>query len=164
MAFELISVGGLMTPHGRAWIAAGCAGFVAGAFLLWQARGRARRRRYFADRERLAAADWFERHYPTREADRELIQRILQSLAEEIGVDWTQLRPADAFESALRVASRYAAYDDLDNTEDVVVDVLLAHGVPRDQWPGFTGTLGTFLDRMVCLCGGGRSGWDAVEG
>ena len=120
-------------------------------FMLYQRRGANRRKKSFQKREALPEEVWFELHFP-HVTNRALVRRVLVSFAEEIGIDWTQLRPEDCFEDQIRIGERYATYDDLDSAADTLVDVMRERRVPQDLWPPLQGDLRSFLDRLVRVC------------
>lgn len=121
---------------------------------LHQYRGVTRRRRRFTSRPSLTETEWFEALYPVSQAEREGVREILQAFADDIGVEWTRLRPTDTFEKVLRVDRRYSPYDDLEEAELRIVARAEKLGIAGKGLPGFTGVLKDFLDRWVSLCGG----------
>jgi len=119
-----------------------------------QYRGVTRRRKRFSSRPSLTEAEWFAAFYPASQAEREGVREILQAFADDIGVEWTRLRPTDTFEKVLRVDKRYSPYDDLEEAELRIVARAEKLGIADKGLPGFTGVLKDFLDRWVSLCGG----------
>jgi hypothetical protein len=134
-----------------AWIVVLGVGTIMGAFMLYQRRGASRRKKSFEEREALPEEVWFELYYPDA-CNRALVRRVLVSLAEEIGINWSQLRPDDRFEDQIRIGERYAPYDDLDSTADALVEIMQACRVPQESWPPLRGDLRGFLDRLVRVC------------
>ncbi len=95
--------------------------------------------------------EWFDRFYPVPASERETLERVLTALGSEIGIDWTQLRPPDTFESMLRIAPQYAPEGDLDDVETEVLNLL--PGAKLESLPAMQGTLADFLDAVRCARG-----------
>ena len=125
-----------------------------GPLIAYQHRGVTRRRRRFRSRPSLTEEEWFAAFYPASKAEREGVREILQAFADDIGIEWTRLRPTDTFEKVLRVDKRYSPYDDLEEAELRIVARAEKLGIADKGLPGFSGVLKDFLDRWVSLCGG----------
>jgi hypothetical protein len=127
---------------------------IGGFLAAWRYRGAQTRRRVFKGRSSLPEEAWFRRWYPVDQSERENVRRILSALANEIGVEWTKLRPSDTFEGELRIHPRYLPYDDLNEAECKILSLAEALKLSPADLPGFTGTLGGFLDQWTQLSGG----------
>ena len=106
--------------------------------------------------------EWFAAFYPASQGGRESVRQILQAFADDIGIEWTRLRPRDTFEEVLRVDRRYSPYDDLEEAELRMVSHAEKLGIANKGLPGFTGVLKDFLDRWVSLCGGIDQGSERI--
>ncbi len=146
-------IGGFVVKYGD-WIA--IAGLVAilGAFAAYQFRGVVERKKRIGNREPISESDWFAAFYPVAPEKRGAVRDVLAAFAEEIGVEWTKLRPTDTFEEVLLVNRRYSPHDDLEEAELEIASLAEKLGVADQGLPGFTGALTDFLDQWVILCGG----------
>ena len=135
-----------------AWIAAIVGLLVGGAFVSYQRRGFRRRQRRLQERERLCEDEWFDAFWPDVH-DRDLTCGVLARLADELKIEWTQLRPDDTFENELRIHPRYSPYYDLEDTGDYLIALMRQYDVPSDEWPPMTGDLKRFLSRVSLVCG-----------
>lgn len=140
----------IMLRHGI-WIVGVGAAVILGLFMVYQHRGIQLRHRTLSDRPRLAEAMWFSQFGPVGAESRQVVRCALQAIAEDLRVDWTQLRPTDTFEETLRVHNRYSPIDDLDGAEYGIVTLAQKLGIPRDRLPGFQGNLESFLNRLVSV-------------
>jgi len=131
---------------------------ILGPLIAYQYRGVTRRRRRFTSRSSLTEEDWFAAFYPASQPGRESVRTILQAFADDIGIEWTRLRPTDTFQEVLRVDRRYSPYHDLEEAELRIVSHAEKLGIAHKELPGFTGVLKDFLDRWVVLCGGDPPG------
>lgn len=147
-----------LCEHG-AWVAVCGALVIGGLFVLWQRRGFQKRRTGLQKREILDANEWFRRFYPDAR-NKPATHAVLEVLAKELDIHWTQLRPEDSFERDIRIQPKYSPYDDLEETECFLISVMREHGVPRQEWPPMTGDLKSLLDRVAALC---QQGGEAVS-
>lgn len=143
--------------HGD-WVAITGAVVIFGAFAAYQFRGVVERKKRIGNRPQVSENEWFDAYYPIVLEKRDLVRDVLGALAEEIGVEWTKLRPSDTFEEVLRIDRRYSPHDDLEGAEREIVSLAENLGIADKDLPGFTGVLKDFLDRWVSLCGGNPPG------
>ena len=136
------------------WVAIAGAAAVFGAFAAYQFRGVVQRKKRIGNHPSVSENDWFDEYYPIALEKRGLVRDVLGILAEEIGVEWTKLRPVDTFEEVLRIDRRYSPHDDLEGAEREIVSLAERLGIADKSLPGFTGVLEDFLDRWVSVCGG----------
>jgi len=148
---------GFVVKYGD-WIAIAGAVVILGAFAAYQFRGTVERKRRIGKRESVSENDWFVAYYPVAPEKRAAVRDVLAAFAEEIGVEWTKLRPTDTFEEVLRVNRRYSPHDDLEGAELEIASLAEKLGVVDQGLPGFTGVLRDFLDRWIVLCGGDPPG------
>lgn len=127
---------------------------ILGMFMVYQRRGIVRRKVHLQRREGIGENEWFEAFYPVAPEKRGPVREVLLVLADDIGVEWTKLRPTDTFEEVLHVDARYAPHEDLEEAELRIVSQAERLGIADKGLPGFTGVLRDFLDRWVTLCGG----------
>lgn len=139
--------------HGE-WVAFAGAVLIFGAFGAYQFKGVVERKKLIGKRQLVSENAWFDAYYPIAPEERNLVRDVLGALAEEIGVEWTKLRPADTFEDVLRINRRFSPHDDLEGAEREIASLAEKLGIADKGLPGFTGVLKDFLDRWVSLCGG----------
>lgn len=144
---------GFVVKYGD-WIAIAGAVAIFGSFAAYQFFGVVERKKRIGKRRSLSEDDWFVAFYPVRPEKRRVVRDVLAAFAEEIGVEWTKLRPTDTFEEVLRVNRRYSPHDDLEEAELEIAVLAEKLGIADQGLPGFTGILTDFLDRWVILCGG----------
>lgn len=114
------------------WVATALAAILGGYFAYAHIISQRHRARRFLMRPILDADTWFSRHCHSCSPDeRAAIWRILQALAEDIGVHSSQLLPSDHFSKELR--RREPGFDDLDNSEDVIFAILKEHPSTRGR-------------------------------
>lgn len=82
------------------------------ACALW--REDERRRRRIAARDKLDCDIWFSSFYPATQTVRVALQEVLQRLASELRVDWSQLRPDDTFAETYSYNTDVADHSELD--------------------------------------------------
>lgn len=136
------------------WVMVVGAILLVGALAGYQHFGEVRRRQRFRARVRLEDSEWFSTYYPVGEGERSTVRAILQSFGDDVGIEWTRLRPTDTFEDMLRVERRYSPHDDLEEAELRIVSLAEKLGISEHRIPGFTGSLGSFLDQWIRLSGG----------
>lgn len=154
---------GFVVKYGD-WIAIGGVLAIVGAFAAYQFRGVVERKKRIGKRQSVSENDWFVEFYPVAPDKRRVVRHVLAAFAEEIGVEWTKLRPSDTFKEVLRVHHRYSPYDDLEEAELEIASLAEKLGIADQGLPGFTGVLRDFLDRWVILCGGEPPGKLAILG
>lgn len=140
------------------WIAIVGAVAILVAFAAYQFCGVVERKKRIGKRHSVSENDWFVAFYPVAPEKRAAVRDVLAAIAEEIGVEWTKLRPTDTFEEVLRVNRRYSPHDDLEGAELEIASLAEKLGVADQGLPGFTGVLRDFLDRWIVLCGGDPPG------
>ncbi len=142
----------MLETLGSNWrLVAGLVGLFAvfGFYFSWQYIGYRRRRAAISSRVSCSQDEWFRRYYSATEEQQDLLVQILQALAFEIGVDWTQLRPDDTFEWDLFVGSSYARFEDLEEANLVTWDLVRKKQLAEERLPNFKGTLRAFLDGIA---------------
>ena len=147
--------------HGG-WVVLAGVVAILGTFAAYQFRGVVERKKRIRKRRAVSENEWFEVFYPVAPEKRDLVRDVLAALAEEMGVEWTKLRPTDSFEEVLRVNPRYSPHEDLEEAELEIASLAEKLGVADKGLPGFNGVLKDFLDRWVSLCGGEPPGKPTV--
>lgn len=123
------------------------------AFDLYQRRGYHRRRKRLGHRDILSENQWFGQYYPVSAQGQKIVRKILMELANDVRVEWTQLRPSDKFQGVLRIDPKYAPSDDLEHTA-IILESMLESLEERDiEPPQFEGSLADFLDRLLLRSG-----------
>lgn len=140
------------------WLLIGGLVVIFGAFGILQYRGHVRRRRIFEQRIDIGENEWFESYYPVPPGQRAMVRGVLSAIAQDIGVPWTRLRPNDRFEEVLRIPGKYSPQEDLEGADLDLAVQADALGIPRDELPGFSGSLKDFLDSWIHLSGGAPQG------
>ena len=117
-------------------------------------QGVRKRRQPIKKRTILMEDVWFADLYPlTSPEAKRTAREVLEAIANEIGVDWGQLRQEDTFEETLRIDPKYHPVDDLEKAESQIVKLATARGINEIPPPGFTGPLSGFLDQWLELNG-----------
>jgi len=119
---------------------------ILGAYYLWHGVGQRKRRNALIGRPTCSPDDWFAQYLPELAGDYACVLPLLEALEEELGVDWTQLRPGDTFEKEFAVDWVYGEGDGLELLNAIYSDLCTGHRIPRDiEVPAMTGTLRDFL-------------------
>lgn len=139
------------------WLVVAGIVFISLPFIIYQYRGIKNRRRQLQKRSIIPEVDWFRTHFPIQQ-HHELVRDLLIAIANEIGVNWTQLHPSDTFEETLRVQPRYMPIDDLDGAELEIAMIAEKHHLKHANLPGLEGSLEGFLRRWVDVVSNSTSG------
>lgn len=119
---------------------------ILGAYYLWHGVGQRKRRNALIGRPMCSPDDWFAQYLPELAGNYACVLPLLEALEEELGVDWTQLRPGDTFEKEFAVDRKYGAGDGRELLIAVYSDLCTGHRIPRDiDVPVIGGTLRDFL-------------------
>jgi len=130
-------------------LAGGCVGLV--VLILAQRSASAERRRRFAQRYPMIEDEWFQRYHPLAVEERPIVLPVLQELAREVGVHWTQLRPEDTFSVSFRLRRwRFLSADEdaLNYFSDWLACWAKRNKVSIESLTPLEDELGRFLDRL----------------
>ena len=94
------------------------------------------RKERFAERDVLAAEQWFRTFFPTLTQSQPILAELLNELGKEIGIEWTRFRPEDTFsESFLFKKPRYGDHDELDGFFCAQGEWITKHNIDPNDVP-----------------------------